>query len=259
MSGLVSVQIIHHENDSQKYLDWAIKSVAAQTYKDVEVLVMDSTVNGAKVPEWVRHVRTDRQMTGPQATKLGTIVAHKDTKYHLLCNDDVIMNKHAIEEMVFTAGDDPVVVNPFSNCDLGWLYWVPIELTNGSGGHFKVTERFNDYEDIKGYEHSIITYPKPSRVYLTQQQHCMYATLVPKRVWDDLGGYDENLLMGYSDTDFCIRARHAGAQLVTAMSAFIWHYGGATTKHKPRVRQEKDREYFKKKWNLPDDFDGKVA
>lgn len=258
MKPLVSVQIIHHENAQQRYLDNLIESLALQTYGNIEVLVVCSTVEPPTLPDWVRRVDVPRTTTGPQATMIGSRLAHKDAKYHLLCNDDLIFNKHAIEEMVHVAGDNPIVVNPMSNCDLGWLYGVELNLKNDEGKLLQV-KRFMSFEEVEGYEEAIMEYPKHSRVYLDQQYHCMYATLVPVSLWNQLGGYDENLLMGYNDTDLSFRYKQAGVRLITCMSAFVWHYGGATTKDKPRDRQTADREYFRKKWNLPENFDGAVA
>jgi GT2 family glycosyltransferase len=256
---MLSVQIIHHEHSTQKYLDVQLLSLEAQTFKNFEVIIMDSTETGLNLSKdyslSLRVYRIPRSTSGPKATNTAATLAREGTKYHLWCNDDLIFNKYALEEYVIAADENAYVINPLSNCDNGWLYSANIDLVNKDGKRLEV-KRFMDFDEVVGFEQAIIDYPRQSRVYVPQQTHCMYATLIPDALLKSLGGYDTNLLMGYNDTDMSFRYRQAGVNLITCLSAFVWHYGGATTKDRPRDRQTADREYFRKKWNLPEDFDG---
>lgn len=256
---MISIQIIHHENECQKYLDNLLRSLRFQTYKWFEVIIMDSTENGCKIPDDfpnpIKVYRLERTVTGPKATTMASQLADPNTKYHLWCNDDLIFNAFALEEMVVCAGESDCMVNPMSNCDLGWLYILDIEIRNKENQKL-VVQRFMDYETVRGFEDAIIYYARNQRIYIPQTSLCMYSTLIPAKTLKRLGGYDERFLMGYNDTDMSWCYRNAGVPLLVCMSAFVWHYGGATTKSRPRDRQNQDREYFKEKWGLPDNFDG---
>jgi len=48
--------------------------------------------------------------------------------------------------------------------------------------------------------------------------------LVPKKVFDELGGFDEGFLNGYEDVDFCFRLREAGYRVVYTPRSVLYHY-----------------------------------
>lgn len=47
--------------------------------------------------------------------------------------------------------------------------------------------------------------------------------MVRRSVFDELGGYDEDLAVGYNDGDFCLRARDAGYSVTLAAYALLHH------------------------------------
>ena len=47
--------------------------------------------------------------------------------------------------------------------------------------------------------------------------------MVRRSVFDELGGYDEDLAGGYNDGDFCLRARDAGYSVTLAAYALLHH------------------------------------
>jgi GT2 family glycosyltransferase len=49
------------------------------------------------------------------------------------------------------------------------------------------------------------------------------AFLVRKRVFDEVGGFDDAFFAVYEDTDFCFRVREAGHRIVCHTRAKIWH------------------------------------
>ena len=74
---------------------------------------------------------------------------------------------------------------------------------------------------------------------------------IPKQVWSDLGGFDEQLETSYEDVDFCLQARK---QLNTwpsnVFTATASHLGNATLRHQPshnRAAFHRDRVYVIKK------------
>ena len=55
------------------------------------------------------------------------------------------------------------------------------------------------------------------------------AMLVPKTLWDALGGFDPLFAPGYyEDTDLCFRARSAGRHVVVQPASTVTHYEGTT-------------------------------
>lgn len=48
--------------------------------------------------------------------------------------------------------------------------------------------------------------------------------LVPRRVFDEVGGFDESLPVDFNDVDFCLRVRSAGYAIVQQQRALMYHY-----------------------------------
>lgn len=47
--------------------------------------------------------------------------------------------------------------------------------------------------------------------------------MVPRAVYDELGGYDEDLAVGFNDGDFCLRAKEAGYAVTVCAYALLYH------------------------------------
>jgi GT2 family glycosyltransferase len=55
----------------------------------------------------------------------------------------------------------------------------------------------------------------------------LYAQLISKRVWREVGEFDENL-RGQDDIDYSIRMRQAGYINAIELSSVVWHHGGVS-------------------------------
>lgn len=56
------------------------------------------------------------------------------------------------------------------------------------------------------------------------------AMMVPRHVWEELGGYDENFFLYWLDTDFCWRAWYRGWKVVEDLQAMVHHEEGGSTR-----------------------------
>ena len=61
------------------------------------------------------------------------------------------------------------------------------------------------------------------------------ALLARKKVWDKVGGLDEDYVFFYEDVDWCWRAQKAGFRLMVIPQARITHLGGESWKQKVRA------------------------
>jgi GT2 family glycosyltransferase len=50
--------------------------------------------------------------------------------------------------------------------------------------------------------------------------NCM---MIPKALFEDLGGFDENFFIPYEDADFCLRLKLSGRKVVFCPDAKVWH------------------------------------
>lgn len=70
--------------------------------------------------------------------------------------------------------------------------------------------------------------------------------LIPKRVYQELGGLDETFHNGFEDCDFCLRVRSAGYRVTYTPASTIYHYGQSTPGR--QVSDEENKKLFLTKW-----------
>lgn len=69
--------------------------------------------------------------------------------------------------------------------------------------------------------------------------------MVPRRVFDEVGGFDERFRVAFSDVDFCLRIRERGYLIVYTPFALLYHYEGAS---RGRAYPSKDDRLFRAVW-----------
>jgi len=85
----------------------------------------------------------------------------------------------------------------------------------------------------------------------------LWLALIPKKVWDVVGKFDENFRScGFDDADYCIRAKNLGIDTLHINFPII-HYGTRTLPKLPNHKsdREKNIDYFEKKHGFrPDKY-----
>jgi len=102
------------------------------------------------------------------------------------------------------------------------------------------------------------------RLYYAQNVNAVTAAcmMVSKDIFNEVGGFDEDLAVAYNDVDICLKIRKAGYLNVINPFAYGYHYE-SISRGKDTSKSNKDRfqtevEYMKKKWEKelsePDPF-----
>jgi GT2 family glycosyltransferase len=70
--------------------------------------------------------------------------------------------------------------------------------------------------------------------------------LIDRKVFDELGGLDaENLPVAFNDTDFCLRAREAGYEVLYTPHAALYHHESVT---KTVIAHPNEIGYLRERW-----------
>ncbi len=251
----VSIVITTFRPETKPFLDECIKSVYNLDYpKDrLEVILVGKK---SYCPEYdgikTIHTRDDRHTA--EGLNYGINYASKDSKYYLYLNDDVILTKESLTQLIMTVGDGEVLANATSPCD-NYLDYALLFMFEKAGNAKIMDRRFYEYADIKDdfeeMRNARSVYPKGI---IFRPWLAMYATLIPKICWDKIGPQDENFKTGQCDMDFCFRARQHNIRCVTVLNSLIWHFGGKTSQHTlTDPLRVQNIEYFRQKWGqLPD-------
>lgn len=259
MSPKVSIIIPTYLASNQKYLDVCLDSIANLDYpkESLDVVLVASngfepTIPAACFSLSLKRICTPERLHYASAINRGVEAADADSSYYFLVSDDVILTKDSLREFVDSAGGANAVLGPISNCDNGTMHSLTMGFTKGAVFNQVASRqyRYADWEPFFGdlmnakslYPKGLIKYP----------WLCFYAVLIPRKVWHDVGGLDENFKSGQEDLDFCLRAERLGYPCLVALSSLIWHFSGVTADqvltNEVRASNEK---YYKEKWQTP--------
>ena len=165
------------------------------------------------------------------ATALNSGLAQTRAPWICLLNNDVLVSAGWLEELIAVAESDPSIglVNPMSN-------------------QFGLAPRPHQTID------ALAEYGRRARGRWIEHAICEgFCMFFSRRVLDTVGVFDEGLgSMYFEDADYTQRAHRAGFRSVIAEGAYVYHVGGATTRHDP-TRDERFAEsaaQFYRKWQM---------
>jgi GT2 family glycosyltransferase len=108
-----------------------------------------------------------------------------------------------------------------------------------------------------GYSHR--SFPKGSYGYMNRARIVQNLSAVTgaclatkKRVFEEIGGFDENYRYAFGDIDFCLKTRERGYLIVYTPYAELYHHGPLSRHHEDeparQVEVKKEMKYFRSKW-----------
>jgi len=211
------------------------------TYKNIEVVLMQHQEPGAEVrrslENWpLRMLRYQGQFNYSRMNNLA--VAQTQGEYLLFLNDDTeVITPDWLEALLEHA------VRPEVGVVGCWLRYA--DNATQHGGIFLVNQG-------TGARHAFrhVRQPGNSRQnWLGLVRNCAAVTfasaMVPRQVFNRLGGFDERLAVECNDVDFCLRASAAGYRIIYTPFAVLYHKELVTrrTTHFPA-----DLQYYWRKW-----------
>jgi len=197
-----------------------IESVKRLNYPNYEIIVVDNASIDGSVSLFKRKfsditiIENEKNLGYAEGFNIGIKYAfERDADYFLILNNDTIIDKSALSELVKVAESDP---------DIGFVsgkvyfYDEPNRLqTVGKKDHPISLVGFhigrNEYDN--GQYDYIKEYNFIDDVFL----------LVKKDVYQKVGGYDPNFFLYCEETDWCARVRRAGFKIIYSPKAKIWH------------------------------------
>jgi GT2 family glycosyltransferase len=151
--------------------------------------------------------------------------------------------KLAQNEIIAVLNNDIVVTQGWL-CSLLWaLETFHLELVSP----FANTGELNYELEQKAFE---FTEKNSTKVWLNEYDFCAF--IFRKRLFQELGDFDENFLVGgYEDTDYIYRLRKNRYRFGVSGSAFIHHFGSSTLGDFKKLGDKHvghNRDYFIQKW-----------
>lgn len=228
----ISVIVVSY-NTRDMTLD-CLRSVQAQTRRDFELIVLDNASSDGSVAA-IRaefpNIRLLAETENHGFAKGNNIAAsHARGDYLLLLNPDTVVLNGAIDRLLDFAESTPEAgiwggrtlfgdrsLNPAS-CWRRMTLWSLTSQVLGLSSLFRGSAIFNP-EGYGGWE-------RDTEREVDIVSGCFL--LIPRRFWEELGGFDLSFVMYGEEADLCLRAREKGARPRVTPEAQIIHYAGAS-------------------------------
>lgn len=251
--GQPKVSIIIPVRDHAEALKTCVRSVIERsTYRHFEIIVAD---NGSTEPEALAYLdalRADeriRVIDCSGAFNYSAInnrcAAAASGEYLLLLNNDTeVITPSWIEEMLmFAQRSDVGAVGAKLYYPDGTVQHAGVGIgLRGLAAHLH-----------RGFEHSHVGYM--GRLIYAQDLSAVTGAcvMIPKRVWEQVGGLDESYAVTFNDIDLCMRIRKAGLNVVWTPFAELYHFEaqsrGADDTPEKQARFQAESERFAAAWS----------
>ena len=252
------VSIIIPTKDNYILLKEAIRSIEDKTdYKNYEVLIVANNTEDNNAKRLLKSLSEDKGYRVLEFNKPfnysainNFAVSHAEGEYLLFLNDDVeVINPDWLSSMVETAQDPRVgivgakLIYPDGRIQHAG---VVLGLMTGIAEH---THKFvYAYLDKKkstleaGYEDSLVCI----REYSAVTGACM---LIKRKVFEEVGGFSEDLKVGFNDIDLCLKAREKGYKILFNPYAVAFHHENASRRNnRDMLYHPEDKNIFIEKW-----------
>lgn len=187
---------------------------------ECEIIIVDNNVNGSQMDikaEYIKHCniisRQDNLMYS-RAINLGVSKARGE--YLIFCDADAIVTKGFYRELT-------------KELESGEIGYASAKLLNM---HTRLIQDFGISSSYYNFPHPYLG--RPYDYQLVNSNHfplaaCAACSAIRKKIFEDIGGFDEALLNSYSDIDLCLRLSKQGYKTVCVSNAIAFHNGSSTT------------------------------
>ena len=203
-----------------KYLRECLESIYEQDYKEYELIIIDNastddSYQWLKQDKKIAFIQLDKNYGFSYAVNKGIRLAKGE--YILLLNNDTKLCKDFLSEALQAIERDPIIFGVSSKM----IRYFEKDLIDDAGDEYTVI----GWPYKRGDGHSINDFRKKERIFST----CAGAGLYRKKIFDEIGYFDESFFAYMEDVDISYRANIYGYKNVYVPSAQVYHIGSATS------------------------------
>lgn len=186
---------------------------------EAEIVLIDNSPEPIQIPndllhslllKYIRVILVQDGVNRGFAEGCNEGVRQSHGKYVVLVNPDTEVFPDWAERMEAHFGDKVGAVGPISNFVAGYQQYIL---------HMKAAEPWEKVAKLaaRGL----------SRRGVDTKLLIGFFLMIPRKVWDEMGGLDTAFFLGCDDLDLSLRLRDAGYSLVIASDVFVYHEGHA--------------------------------
>lgn len=247
------ISILIPNKDHMEDLDKCLNSIKSKsTWKNWEAVIIENNSTEAKTFDYykeiekdpqIRVVKCDREFNFSAINNFGAQFARGE--YLLLLNNDIeVITPDWLEQMLmFAQREDVGAVGAMLYYPDGKIQHAGVIV--GLGGVAGHSHKNANRGDV-GYAGRLTLAQNLSAV----TGACM---MIPRKVWDQVGGLDETFAVAFNDIDVCLRIRREGYLIVWTPYAELYHYesksrGYDETNPEKKIRLDKEKALFGERW-----------
>ena len=215
------VSVVIPNYNGLAYLDGVLSSLERQTLKNFEVILVDNGSNdgcGAFVMEyfgWVHMIELPENFGFCRAVNEG--IRASRAKYVLLLNNDIEAEESFLQEMVDGIRRHK---NAFS-CAAKMIQFYDRKKIDDAGNYYCAL----GWSFARGKDKASHLYDKEEKIFAS----CGGAAIYRKKLFDEIGYFDEEHFAYLEDVDVGYRAQIAGYENWYLPKAVVYHVGSGTT------------------------------
>lgn len=253
ISGCPKVSIVIPNMDHADTLRTCISSILEKTtYKNFEIVIIENNSKKEETFAYYDELKTDPRIQiviwegkfNYSAINNFGVREAATGEYILLLNNDIeVITPDWIQEMLMFAQRPDVGA-------VGAMLYYPDDTIQHAGVILGIG-------GVAGHAHKYFPrgdFGYMSRATIAQDLSVVTAAcmLLPRHVWQEIGGLDETFEVAFNDVDMCMRIRKAGYLIVWTPFAELYHYEsksrGAEDTPEKRKRFEGEVRRFQERW-----------
>lgn len=212
-----SIIITYHKNKDM--LAFCLKRLLETTNNDVEILIIGNNANKSELDIQLdnprcRYYKFETNLQYPKAINFGVSK----------CNGDIITFVDA-DIFVWDGWYEALLKCFLSSSKIGAVSAKLINPLNSRILDFGIMHsRFNAAHTMMGlkYDHPLASYDRKV------QTLCSAVLMTSKKIFEQVGGLDEEIPYSYTDCDYCLRLRDIGYESWVAANSCAFHKGSTS-------------------------------
>jgi glycosyltransferase involved in cell wall biosynthesis len=158
---------------------------------------------------------------------------------------------YAHDDMYFCPNWDNILLNELKIIKHN-LFYLSGTMIEKNSAHIS----FDCGNDISNFDENKLLLNYSNLKYYDHQGSHFAPHLVPKDLWDKVGGFSEEFNPGMaSDPDFNMKLWNEGVRIFKGLSLFrVYHFSSTTTRKKNSLKRNKGNITFLKKWGFTHKF-----
>lgn len=217
---LVSV-IILASREARPHLETCLPSVLAQSYPRVEVILVDNQTTDDSTGFTKEHFPEVRVLPTPVPLGFGSAnnyaLRQAAGEFLLLVNEDTEMEPDCVAECVRVMCQSETIAVVAPKMKLFYMRDFFNSMGNSLHPNGQSHDNFIGFLDVGQFDDT-------TQVFAA----CFGAGMIRRSVLDEIGYMDEKYFVYYDDTDWALRARIYGYDVVAAPRAVVYHKFNAT-------------------------------